>query len=386
MKSCFYIPRLLVPRKDRYRWCVIAGDRFVNDKNYWDEQQRKADATALPLVFPEAYFGDGDEERCDEIRERQYEALEADWLEKLVRGFTFVERKTSAGIRRGVVAAIDLEAFSFEEGTRSPVRAMQKTPKALAERYLRLRRDAPIEMPHTIILYRDPRDKVNKLLKNEDLEELYSYDLYGDGGKVKGYFVPEDFAAAIVPLLTSKHEPSFVVAEGNAAAVAAKLHWEGVKKTLSEDAKRRHPARFMLAEFVNAEDDAAEIHPVHRLIKEIDAEAFIDFFTKSVKCTRKGSVLTPALPASHESVAKTDELIAVFIKANYGRVSYVHGADRLAKFAAEEGCVGIALKAVDKDDIFKAAKAGVVFPYQTFCIGQIRDARYYLEAREISYD
>ena len=189
-----------------------------------------------------------------------------------------------------------------------------------------------------------------------------------------------------MPLLTSKHEPSFVVAEGNAAAVAAKLHWEGVKKTLSEDAKRRHPARFMLAEFVNAEDDAAEIHPVHRLIKEIDAEAFIDFFTKSVKCTRKGSVLTPALPASHESVAKTDELIAAFIKANYGRVSYVHGADRLAKFAAEEGCVGIALKAVDKDDIFKEAKAGVVFPYQTFCIGQIRDARYYLEAREISYD
>lgn len=386
MKSCFYIPRLLAPRKERYRWCVPACDRFLNDRNYWSGQEKRGEATALRLIFPEAFLGDCDEERYNEIHEAQYEALEADWLEKLVRGFTFVERKTSAGTRRGIVAAIDLEAFSFEEGTLSPVRAGQSAPKALAEHYLRLRRDAPIEMPHTMILYRDPRDKANKLLKGEELEELYAYDLSGGGGKIKGYFIPEDLADAVAHLLTSKHDPSFVVAEGNAAAVAAKLHWENVKKTLSEDAARRHPARFMLAEFVNLDDDATQICPVHRLIKDVDAEAFIDFFTKSVKCTRKGRVLCPAFPAEIGSVKRTDELIAAFLKANGGRVSYVHGADRLTRFAGEDGCVGIAMKAIEKDDIFKEAKAGAVFPYQSFCIGEIRDGRYYLEAREISYD
>ena len=167
---------------------------------------------------------------------------------------------------------------------------------------------------------------------------------------------------------------------------AAKAYWEEVKQTLTEEERRYHPARFTLVEFVNLYDEAIVFHPIHRLVKEVDAEAFCDYFTKSVKCRRAGNVLYPALPANAESVEKTDRLAEAFVRANGGKIDYIHGDENLAALAKEEDSVGISLKPIEKDGFFERLKGGGNFPKKTFSVGEDTEKRYYVEGREISYD
>ena len=354
------------------------------DRSYWEQEAaaRGPVPSALNLILPEAYLGEDDEERIARIREEMYAALEGEVLEKLVRGWVMAERKFSSCVRRGIVGAVDLECFSFEGGE-GPVRSLQSAPEQLIRTYLKERENAPIEMPHTIILYDDPKNRtVNALLK-EDLEELYDYPV--SGGSLKGYFLPEDIAEETAGLLLSRAQ-NFYVVEGVAAAEAAKLHWQKVKAGLSKGEMGRHPARFMLAEFINLSDDALQLQPVHRLVKETESEAFLDFFAKQFKCERKGNILIPKISFNRENIQAVDGAIAKFLKADGGRAVYIHGEEHLENLAKEEGCAGVLMPKPKKDALFKEIKGGELYPAYSVCIGGAEGARYYVEAREISYD
>ena len=124
MKNCLRIPRILLPREGFEKWAVIACDQFTSDREYWKRVERSvADApSTLNFILPEAFLGEEDEERIAAIRENMYAALENDALSKLTRGFVFTERTTRTGTRRGIVAAIDLEAYSSEAGVSAPIR------------------------------------------------------------------------------------------------------------------------------------------------------------------------------------------------------------------------------------------------------------------------
>ena len=142
----------------------------------------------------------------------------------------------------------------------------------------------------------------------------------------------------------------------------------------------------MLAEFVNLYDPAVVFHPIHRLVKETDAEALCDFFARSVRCKREGNVLYPALPATAEGIRRADALLEQFVRASGGRIDYINGRRNLARLAEEEGSVGVVLPALDKDEFFPGLKGGVNFPKKAFSVGDAKSKRYYLEGREISYD
>ena len=174
--------------------------------------------------------------------------------------------------------------------------------------------------------------------------------------------------------------------EGVASSAAAKLHWQKVKAGLTKGEMGRHPARFMLAEFLNLSDNAVEIQPVHRLVKETESEAFLDFFTKKFKCERQGSVVIPKISFSGESIRQVDSAIEEFLKADGGRVGYIHGEDRLKKFATSEGCAGVIMPSPKKETLFKEVKGGGLYPAYSLSVGGADGARYYVEAREISYD
>ncbi len=384
MKNCFYIPRILVPGKERKNWCAIACDRYRNERSYWESEtaSRGADPSALDFILPEALLGENDEEEILRMREEAYAALENDYLEKLVRGWVLTERRTPLGIRRGIVGAIDLECFSYG-GEEGQVRSLQGAPEELVRHYLSQRANVPIEMPHIMVLYDDPKDRAVNFLLKEDLEELYDYPVAG--GAVKGYFLTEEIAEDTANLLLSRAQ-NFYVAEGVAAAEAAKLHWQKVKAGISKGQMGRHPARFMLAEFVNLSDGAVDLQPVHRLVKETEAEAFCDFFAKKFKCERKGNCLTLKTPFGRESVRTVDEAIGEFLRADGGRAEYIYGEDRLKKFAAEEGCAGVVMPRPKKETLLKEIRDGGLFPAYSVCIGGADGARYYIEAREISYD
>ena len=384
MKNCFYIPRILAPQKERKQWSAIACDRYLNERSYWEQESaaRGPVPSALNLILPEAFLGEDDEERMLRIREEMYAALEGDVLEKLVRGWVMVERTVGSRVRRGIVGAIDLECFSYEGGE-GQVRSLQRAPEALIRAYLKQRENAPIEMPHTVILYDDPKNRtVNALLK-EDLEELYDYPVAG--GSLKGYFLPEDIAEETAGMLLSRAQ-NFLVLEGVAASEAAKLHWQKVKTGLSKGEMGRHPARFMLAEFINLSDDAVELQPVHRLLKETESEAFLDFFAKQFKCEKKGNILIPKISFGREGIAAVDQAIAQFLKADGGRVVYIHGEEQLNKLVKEEGCAGVLMPRPKKESLLKEIKGGELYPAYSVCLGGTEGARYYVEAREISYD
>lgn len=384
MKNCFYIPRILVPGKERTGWSAIACDRYRNERSYWESEtaSRGADPSALNLILPEARLGENDEEEIARMREEAYAALENDFLEKLVRGWVLTERKISSCTRRGIVGAIDLECFSFGGGD-GQVRSLQSAPEDLIRTYLKERENAPLEMTHIMILYDDPKDRTVGFLQKEDLEQLYEYN--AKNGKIKGYFMPEDIAEDAADMLLSRAQ-SFFVIEGVAAAEAAKLHWQKVKAGITKGEMGRHPARFMLAEFVNLSDSAVEIEPVHRLLKETEAEAFCDFFAKKFKCERKGNCLYPKFAFNRENVLAADAAIAEFLKADGGRVCYIYGEERLKRFASEEYCAGVAMPRPKKEALFKEVRDGGLFPAYSLCVGGADGARYYVEAREIGYD
>ena len=112
MKNCLRIPRILIPREGFEKWAVIACDQFTSDREYWKRVERcVADApSTLRFILPEACLGEEEEERISAAREHMYEALVSDKLVKLNRGLVFTERTTREGVRRGIVAAFDLEA------------------------------------------------------------------------------------------------------------------------------------------------------------------------------------------------------------------------------------------------------------------------------------
>lgn len=388
MKNCLRIPRILLPREGFEKWAVIACDQFTSDREYWKrvESNVKDAPSTLNFILPEVYLGEDDEARIDAIREQMYEALESDKLVKFNRGIVFTERTTREGVRRGIVAALDLEAYSCEPGVSAPIRSSEEVIRDRIPPRVALRRGAPLEFPHALIFYRDKKEKIVKGLLREELEKIYDFDLMEGGGHITGWFVPEYIAADVLQSMQAKGDPVFAVADGNHSVAAAKAYWEEVKAGLTDEERRLHPARFMLAEFVNLYDPAVVFHPIHRLVKETDTEAFCDFFSRAVKCSREGNVLIPALAASPDAIRKVDALCEQYVRANGGRIDYVHGRRNLVRCASEEGCAGVALSPLDKDDFFACLKGGANLPKKAFSVGEGKGKRYYLEGREISYD
>lgn len=387
MKSCIAIPRIILPRKGFEKWAVIACDQFTSDRAYWKrvEEEVGREPSTLRFILPEAYLGENDDERIEEIHENMYAALEQGVTEKLLRGAILTVRTTESGVRRGIVAALDLEAYTMEKGVSSPIRSSEEVVPSRLPARVKMRRGAPLEFPHAMVFYKDPKDKIMKGLLHEDLELLYDFDLMEGGGHIKGYFLPEGLAEEVTRDMHSRGEPSFAIADGNHSVAAAKAYWEEIKDNLSEEEKERHPARYTLVELVNVYDKSIVFHPIHRLVKGVDAEAFCDYFMKNVKCKRSGNILTPALPAGAAGVKRTDELCEAFVKANGGTIDYIHGDDSLKSLSVGD-CVGILLAPPEKDDFFPQLAGGKNFPKKTFSIGQAWEKRYYLEGREISYD
>lgn len=387
MKQIITIPRLYIPRGDFEKWSVIAGDRFAYDSAYWNRLKEEVGGapSALRFVFSEA-VSEEDEDFPREAQACQYVMLEEECIEKFTRGSVLAERHTSAGIRRGIVACIDLEAYTDKRGESSPVRPLQEADGVCVERLLKLRRGAPLEFSHVAVLYKDPKNKLMKSLLKEDLEELYDFKLSGDGGRLRGLFLPDYLAEDVVRQLPSRGEPCFAVADGCSSLSAAKRYWEELKEGLSSKEKLFHPARFALVEFLNVYDDAVRVLPVNRVLIETETGAFCDYFSSSVKCSREGNVLYCAKPTTAELFAEVNGIIETYLRANGGRVLYVSGEKQAAEAAARKEGAALVFRPFDRDGLFSSLSGGKLFPKKSFALGEEGEARYYTEGREIGYD
>lgn len=388
------IPQILLPKKaDMHLWAVNACDQFTSDEKYWKELDNLVGGkpSALRLIFPEIYLKDNPEKRIAEINAHMREYLEGGVFEKVEGGFVLVERTTQSGTRTGIVLAIDLEDYDFRAGSKALIRSTEATILERIPPRVRIRENAPIELPHIMLLYDDPENSVLKSVKRGKV--LYDFDMNMGGGHVKGTYIPN--AAAVTEAFYAlaggdkygKGENLlFAVGDGNHSLATAKTCWENIKKTLSPEQAATHPARFALVEAVNIYDGALTFEPIHRLVKTDKAQKFVSGLKtnggKKAYIAVNGKVSEIAFSDDvPEGIRQLDVYISDFIKSNGGEVDYIYGDGELKEFSSQG--VGVILPPIEKGDFFRLIVTGGNLPRKTFSMGEGNEKRYYIEAKLI---
>lgn len=384
------IPEILLPvTDDLTAWAVNACDQFTSDFDYWNrlEKQVSGKKSALNLIFPEIYLKDEPEKRIAKINAAMREYLDGGVF-RTVQGLILVERTTeNSGTRTGIVLAVDLEDYSFEKGAKTPIRSTEATIKERIPPRVEIRKNAPIELPHAMLLYNDKGGSVLKSVQRGQV--LYDFGLNMGGGRVKGTLI-ENPVEIINNLygLTGDGGLLFAVGDGNHSLATAKTCWEALKPALSKEEQKTHPARFALCEAVNIFDPALSFEPIHRYVKSDRAEDFetglkpaggdAAYIVKGGKASKIG--FDSDIPCG---IRRLDSYISEFLQAYGGEVDYVHGLEELKRLT-KSGGVGVALPPIRKDDFFDLIIKGGNLPQKTFSMGDGNEKRYYIEAKRIT--
>ena len=288
----FAVPDILLPQQgtDLKKWAVIACDQYTSEPEYWENVSKEAgDApSTLNLVLPEVYLGTEKEtEKLGSIADTAKRYLDEGILKSLGTGFILTDRVTELHpSRKGLMAAIDLEGYSFEPGNKNICRATEGTVLSRIPPRVRIRANSPLELPHIMILIDDPEgltiEKAFDMAVKEGLKPLYDTDLMLGSGHISGTFIPDGspIADSIInglSVLRSRNADGllFLVGDGNHSLASAKAHWENIREGLSDEERKNHPARYALAEIVNIHDKGLDFEPIHRVVFNISSEEFI---------------------------------------------------------------------------------------------------------------
>ena len=187
---------ILLPRDcDMTRWAVVACDQFTSQPEYWEEVDRIAgDApSTLRLILPESKLNDPNvEEHIADINRSMADYLARDIFKTYPDSIIYIERSQSDGeIRHGLVAAVDLEQYDYTPGSGSLVRATEGTVLERIPPRVRVRKDAPIELPHVMLLIDDPDKTCIEPITAAagTMEPVYDFELMMKGGHLKGWLL-----------------------------------------------------------------------------------------------------------------------------------------------------------------------------------------------------
>jgi hypothetical protein len=394
------IPRVLLPKDaDMTAWAVNACDQFTSDENYWKNVEKLVDGkvSTYNLIYPEIYLKQDTENRIHKINSAMQDYLSSGVF-KEIEGLILVKRTTESGTRTGIVLAIDLEDYSYEKGSKALIRSTEATILERIPPRVKIRQNAPIELPHVMLLYDDKQNDV--LGSVETGEKLYDFELNMNGGHIEGYKIAnaEKVVKAFYSLLDEKvlkekygtaEKLLFAVGDGNHSLATAKTCWENIKKTLSPEQQKNHLARYALCEVVNIYDSALNFEPIHRLVKTERVEEFVKGLPKLCGGTAKLVVNGKKTEISFDSdvpagIRALDNYIAEFLNKFGGEVDYIHGDDEITSLSSLGA--GIILPAIKKDDFFRLIISGGNLPRKTFSMGEGNEKRYYIEAKKITLD
>ena len=424
------IPEILIPNQDTNpeQWAVIACDQFSSERAYWEDVAKTVgDApSTLNLIIPECYLEDGDkEERVNRANASMEEVLSSGALKTLKPGFVLVNRSTPhAPSRKGLVIAVDLEAYDFAEGSKSAIRPTEGTIRDRLPPRMDIRRDAGLDLPHILLLIDDPEDSVMKAAEYAAIETVYDFDLMQNGGHIQGQFIPEEALAPVAQAfqaLATRSNLIFAVGDGNHSLASAREIWREKK---AAGAPMNHPARYALAEVENIHDAGMHFHPIHRVlfgvnpaqaskeiaqalqakVQKVDSGAQ-SFGVLGAHSQEMGAVLG-VVPVSQDSNGSTggglgeevwsfpipqgrlsveplqdvlDDFLSTHPEAS---IDYIHGDDAVRELTgAAHDRLGIILPELDKNSFFTRITDVGPYPRKTFSIGEAVEKRYYLEAR-----
>ena len=403
MSSCdIYLPS---EDTDIYRWAVIACDQFTSQPDYWNRViETVGDApSALKIMQPEVFLDRGD--NSDEICRRMQRYLDEEILVKRVEdGFVAVERTTQSGKRLGLICALDLECYDFRDGDHM-VRATEDTVTERLPARVKIRRKAPVEMPHVMVLIDDPyRTVIEPVFDCRDNSLLYDTDLMEDGGHLRGWAVTSEaekqrISDALYALLEKSDGFLYAAGDGNHSLATAKMYWEERKQQIDPSELESDPARYVLVELINLYSDALVFRPVHRLVRGCAADGllagFRDYLSKRGMKLGEGDDLVFVSQGSEQpfSIEGSGGRMPVAVLQDYlDRIAaergdivmdYIHGDDDLRALCDDGQTAGILLKIFDKLELFPGIRAGGHLPRKTFSMGEAREKRYYLECRKI---
>nr|WP_297176131.1 DUF1015 domain-containing protein [uncultured Agathobaculum sp.] len=430
---CTHIPTILLPRAgaDLSKWAVIACDQYTSQPEYWAETDRTVGSapSTLRLTLPEVYLEETDvADRTDAIHRTMRRYLEDGTLRALPAGVILTERWSGGSCpRRGIVLAVDLEAYEYTPGSASLIRPTEKTVVERIPPRLKVRQGACMELPHIMILIDDPdRTIIEPLFAETDkLEKVYDTDLMQGGGHINGWFIPKgettDRIEAGLEALCDRETFNrkygctdaqallpYAVGDGNHSMATAKAYWEDIKVGLSTEERQNHPARYALVEVVNIHDESLIIEPIHRILFDVDADDLLGSLTAFYQAQDCKSYVADAAPAGTDAhvfpfcaadksgvlvvenpkwaipIATMQTGLDAYLETHpSARIDYIHGEDVVRSLGTKPGNLGFLLPDIAKNDLFRGVVFDGVLPRKTFSMGEAHEKRYYMEAKMI---
>ncbi len=403
MKNFIFAPAdILLPKKNFEKWSVIACDQFTSNETYWEPVKNivGSSASTLNLIYPEVYLGKTDLKKTTEsINGAMQNLLDGDFYEEYKNAFIYVERTQSDGkLRAGLIGMVDLDEYDYNEGSKSKIRATEKTVLERIPPRVEIRKNAPTELPHIMMLADDTErlitEPLAELAASGKMKKLYDFDLMLGGGHITGYLVPTEMNYEIcekIEALGNKHGGiTLAVGDGNHSLAAAKaVH------TLEPTEKNR----YALCELVNLHSDALVFEPIYRTVENIEPDKLLEAFRNRFECTDIKAPNTQSI-----SIVFGKEKITLYVKIpphalpvgtiqlfldEYLKnipnavIDYIHGEDEVLKTAEKPNSCGFIYGGMSKKELFDAIEKEGVLPRKTFSMGSAKDKRYYTEVRRI---
>ena len=402
-----YIPfkkaNILIPKKDFEKWSVIACDQFTSNKEYWNSTKEfVGDANStLKITLPEIYLEDGDtDSRIKKINNEMELYLENGIFNEYQDAMIYIERIQPDGrMRAGILCAVDLEYYDYKPDSKTPIRATEKTVLERIPPRVKIRKDAPLELPHILLLIDDINKTVIEPLASEknNMVKLYDFDLMMGGGHITGYLINKENIERInnelERLCEGKSDPLlFAVGDGNHSLATAKECYEQIKASKKGNAEL---ARYALAEVGNIHSDALDFEPIYRVMFNVNPEDVLKKLTDKLKSDKanntvkyvygdKQGSIDVYIPLDRLSTGIIQDFIDEYIKDNpTAKVDYIHGVNAVKELSKQENTIGFIYDGISKDTLFEMVELTGSLPRKTFSMGESRDKRYYLECRKI---
>lgn len=386
---------ILLPKSNFEGWSVIACDQYTSEPDYWKQTEINAanNPSAFNIVLPEVYLTEDDSEKIEKINETMAYYLKNGVFESFENTMVYVERTLKNGkVRKGVLGLIDLEDYSYEKGAATPIRATEQTVLERIPPRVNIRKGAPLEMPHVMLLIDDESKSVIESLgeKTADFNPLYDFDLMQNAGHIKGFAlskaaVEEVQSGLDALMIKSKSGLLFAVGDGNHSLASAK-----------ECYRQGYCSRYALVEVVNIHDESLEFEPIYRVLFGVEPERVIADFISAVGEGRGENAQTftcvygdgqkeiSVNPTGELAVATLQTFLDDYIKQNPQiKIDYIHGIESLKQLSKKENALGFLFDGMEKSELFVAVSKDGSLPRKTFSMGCADDKRFYLEARKI---
>lgn len=398
MKSCSFSPAdILLPKNNFEDWAVIACDQYTSEPEYWQKVKKIVgeNNSALNIILPEVYLNEDNREAIEGINKNMQNYIDSKIFDCYENSCFYIERTQSDGrVRKGIVGKIDLECYDFTKKSTAEIRATEETVLERIPPRVKIRENAPLETPHVMLLIDDKnKDIIEPLeLKKQDFKKVYDFKLMQNGGHIRGWQLSTAETEVLLEKLTGLKENCngllFCVGDGNHSLATAKTCYEN---------NPTENSRYALVEFVNIHDTALEFEPIYRVLFNIDAEAFIEDFTKNFGGIYEGDdaqEFTFIYNGNKKSVsikgtaklcvATLQPYLDNYLKKNAQiSIDYIHGVSSVKKLTNSDNTLGIVFSGMEKSDLFPALIQDGSLPRKTFSMGHADDKRFYLEARYI---